>query len=101
MFLFDFALRMKRSSSPGAYFFHGSGWLDLPGSIPSLGLLRITALLRIARLSRLTRVLRLFQERAVRRYSRRWANDARMGLDRTVIAAECTRSSAIPPRSGP
>ena len=61
VFLFDFALRMRRASTPGAYFFHGRGWLDLLGSIPSLGVLRITALLRLARLSRLTRVVRLFK----------------------------------------
>lgn len=61
MFLFDFGLRMKRSSSPRAYFFSQRGWLDLLGSIPSLGTFRFTALLRLARLSRLTRVLRLFR----------------------------------------
>ncbi len=61
VFLFDFGLRMKRASSPGAYFFHGRGWLDLLGSIPSFRVLSITALLRLARLSRLTRVLRLFR----------------------------------------
>ena len=61
VFLLDFGLRMKRASSPRAYFFHQRGWLDLLGSIPSLGVLRITALLRLARLSRLTRVVRLFK----------------------------------------
>ena len=61
VFLLDFGLRMKRATSPGAYFFHQRGWLDLLGSIPSLGVLRITALLRLARLSRLTRVFRLFR----------------------------------------
>ena len=61
VFLCDFALRMKRASSPGAYFFHRRGWLDLLGSIPSLGLLRITALLRLARVSRLERVVRKFR----------------------------------------
>ena len=61
VFLLDFGLRMKRASSPGAYFFHERGWLDLLGSIPSLGVLRITALLRLARLSRLARVFRLFR----------------------------------------
>jgi len=61
VFLCDFALRMRRAASPGAYFFHGRGWLDLVGSIPSLGLLRITALLRLARLSRLERVIRKFR----------------------------------------
>ena len=61
VFLFDFGLRMKRASSPGAYFIRGRGWLDLLGSLPSFGLLRITALLRLARLSRLERVVRKFR----------------------------------------
>ena len=61
VFLFDFGLRMKRASSPRAYFLHGRGWLDLLGSIPSVGLLRITALLRLARISRLDRVIHKFR----------------------------------------
>jgi hypothetical protein len=61
VFLFDFGLRMKRAASPRAYFFHGRGWLDLLGSIPSVGLLRITALLRLARISRLDRVIHKFR----------------------------------------
>ena len=61
VFLFDFGLRMKRASSPGAYFFRERGWLDLLGSIPSLGLLQYGALLRLARLSRVARIGRLFK----------------------------------------
>ena len=61
VFLFDFGLRMKRASSPRAYFIHGRGWLDLLGSIPSVGVLRITALLRLARISRLDRVIHKFR----------------------------------------
>lgn len=61
VFLLDFGLRMKRASSWRTYFFHERGWLDLLGSIPSLGISRYGALLRLARLSRLTRVLRLFR----------------------------------------
>ncbi len=61
IFLFDFGLRMKRASTPSAYFVHGRGWLDLLGSIPTVGVLRITTLLRLARLSRLERVARKFR----------------------------------------
>jgi voltage-gated potassium channel len=61
VFLFDFGLRMKRAPSRRGYFIRERGWLDLLGSIPSLGLLKVTPLLRLARLSRLTRVLRLFK----------------------------------------
>lgn len=61
VFLFDFGLRLKRASSARAYFFRGRGWLDLLGSIPSLNVLRITALLRLARLSRLFRVVSMFR----------------------------------------
>ena len=61
VFLLDFGLRLKRASSWRAYFFHEHGWLDLLGSIPSLGISRYGALLRLARLSRLGRVLRLFR----------------------------------------
>lgn len=61
VFLLDFGLRMKRASSWRTYFFRERGWLDLLGSIPSLGISRYGALLRLARLSRLVRVLRLFR----------------------------------------
>jgi voltage-gated potassium channel len=61
VFLLDFGLRMKRASSPGAYFFHQRGWLDLLGSIPSLGISRFGALLRLARISRLLRVVSMFR----------------------------------------
>ncbi len=60
VFLFDFGLRIRRSSSWHRYFFRERGWLDLLGSIPSLGISRYGALLRLARLSRLGRVVRLF-----------------------------------------
>jgi len=61
VFLFDFGLRMRRASSKREYFIHQRGWLDLLGSIPTLGLFRVTSLLRLARLSRLFRVLRQFR----------------------------------------
>jgi voltage-gated potassium channel len=59
IFLFDFAYNITGSHPRRQYFIHQRGWLDLLGSIPSLGVLRFTALLRLARLSRLARIARL------------------------------------------
>src|SRR3954453_13776858 len=59
IFLADFAYNLSGSHPRRAYFLHQRGWLDLLGSIPSLGLLRYAALLRLARISRLTRIVRL------------------------------------------
>jgi len=61
VFLFDFALRLKRAPSRRGYFIEGRGWLDLLGSIPTFGLLRLTVLLRLARISRLARITRLLR----------------------------------------
>lgn len=61
VFLVDFGLRLKTASSKRGYFFAGRGWLDLLGSIPSLGFFRFTALFRLARISRLARIARLFR----------------------------------------
>src|SRR5262249_49163945 len=44
VFLFDFALRMRRAPSKRGYFIGGRGWLDLLGSIPSFGIFRLTVL---------------------------------------------------------
>jgi len=59
IFLIDFAYEISGSHPRREYFLHNRGWLDLLGSIPSLGILRVTALLRLFRLSRLARVIRL------------------------------------------
>jgi voltage-gated potassium channel len=59
VFLYDFAYSMRRSPSKRGYFIQGRGWLDLLGSVPSLGILRFTGLLRLARVSRLVRITRL------------------------------------------
>ena len=64
IFLGDFAMNMARSPRKRDYFIGQRGWLDLLGSIPSLGLLagdgaNWVALFRLARLSRLTRIARL------------------------------------------
>jgi voltage-gated potassium channel len=59
VFLGDFLYNLTGSRPRRQYFIHERGWLDLLGSIPSLGILRFTGLLRLARLSRLARIMRL------------------------------------------
>jgi voltage-gated potassium channel len=62
VFLIDFALRMHRSRPSSQYFVKERGWLDLLGSVPSLGIaFQYTALFRLARLSRLARIMRLMK----------------------------------------
>ena len=65
IFLIDFYLNMRGASKKSDYFIRERGWLDLLGSIPSLGLLtnvgKLAGLLRLARLSRLARILRLLK----------------------------------------
>jgi voltage-gated potassium channel len=68
VFLGDFAMNMARSKRKREYFIGQRGWLDLLGSIPSLGLLEnggnFVALFRLARLSRLARITRLMRGQA-------------------------------------
>ena len=59
IFLIDFAINLAGSQPKRAYFIAARGWLDLLGSIPSLGFIPFTALFRLARLSRLSRITRL------------------------------------------
>ncbi len=65
IFLIDFFLNLKAASKKSDYFIKERGWLDLLGSIPSLGLLtnvgKFAGLLRLARLSRLARIARLLR----------------------------------------
>jgi voltage-gated potassium channel len=61
IFLVDFGLNLTRARSKREFFIAGGGWLDLLGSIPSLGILRFTALFRLARLGRVARILRLMR----------------------------------------
>src|SRR6187200_1146348 len=61
IFLIDFALNLRASRPRRDYFVHRRGWLDLLGSVPSLGFFRYTALLRLARLSRFARLSRLLR----------------------------------------
>ncbi|TLM98523.1 MAG: potassium channel family protein [Actinobacteria bacterium] len=62
VFLGDFAIRITRAPSRSEYFLREGGWLDLLGSIPSLGFFKYSAILRLARLSRLARITRLVRE---------------------------------------
>jgi voltage-gated potassium channel len=59
VFLIDFAMNMIQTKPRRDYFIGKRGWLDLIGSIPSLGITQYGGLLRLARLSRLARVTRL------------------------------------------
>jgi voltage-gated potassium channel len=59
VFLLDFAMNLAGSKPKRAYFIGQRGWLDLLGSIPSIGVFQVGALLRLARLSRLARIGKL------------------------------------------
>jgi voltage-gated potassium channel len=61
VFLIDFTLNITQTSPKRDYFIGRRGWLDLLGSIPSLGFFRFTALFRLFRISRLARVSRLLR----------------------------------------
>jgi voltage-gated potassium channel len=59
VFLADFGVNLAMSNPKGDYFIGRRGWLDLLGSVPTLGFFRATALLRVFRLSRLLRIRRM------------------------------------------
>jgi voltage-gated potassium channel len=65
IFLIDFFLNLRAVPKKSDYLIKERGWLDLLGSIPSLGLLtnvgKFAGLLRLARLSRLARIARLLR----------------------------------------
>lgn len=61
IFLIDFFLNLRAAPKKSDYFLRQGGWLDLIGSIPSLGITQIGAILRLARLSRLARIARLLR----------------------------------------
>lgn len=61
IFLGDFVYSFTGSHPRRQYFVYERGWLDLLGSIPTLGFFELTALLRLARISRLARVTRLLR----------------------------------------
>ena len=56
-FLIDFLVTLRAASSKTTYFIKERGWLDLIGSIPTVGIyFRYGSLLRLARLSRAFRI---------------------------------------------
>jgi voltage-gated potassium channel len=60
IFLLDFFINLRASPKKSDYFIKEGGWLDLLGSIPSLGVtFKYSGLFRLARLSRLSRIARL------------------------------------------
>lgn len=62
IFLLDFLLNLRAAPKKSDYFIKERGWLDLLGSIPSLGAtFKYTGILRLARLSRLARISRLMR----------------------------------------
>ena len=61
IFLIDFALNLRGAKRKSDYFIRERGWLDLLGSIPTLGFTPYGGLLRLARLSRLARITRLLR----------------------------------------
>ena len=61
IFLGDFLWNLARAPVRRDYLVRERGWLDLVGSIPTLGLFQLTALFRLARLSRLYRSRRLLR----------------------------------------
>jgi voltage-gated potassium channel len=61
VFLGDFAYNILGSRPRRGYFIGQRGWLDLLGSIPTLGFFQLSALLRLARLSRLARISKLLR----------------------------------------
>jgi voltage-gated potassium channel len=61
VFLVDFFGNLFGAPTKREYFIGRRGWLDLLGSIPSLGFFKYTGLFRLARLSRLARITRLLR----------------------------------------
>ncbi|MBV9546305.1 MAG: potassium channel family protein [Chloroflexi bacterium] len=61
VFLIDFSVDLVKAPVKRTYLVGQRGWLDLLGSIPTLGLFNFTGLLRLARLSRLTRIVRILR----------------------------------------
>jgi voltage-gated potassium channel len=64
VFLGDFAFNLAGARPRRGYFIGQRGWLDLLGSIPSVGIFQLGALFRLARLSRLARITRLLRGQA-------------------------------------
>jgi voltage-gated potassium channel len=73
IFLFDFFLTLFTAPSKREYLIGRRGWLDLLGSVPSLGFFTFSGLLRLARLSRLARITRILR------------GDQRKGILRDIV----------------
>ena len=69
IFLADFAYNITGARPRRAYFVGQRGWLDLLGSISTLGVFQLTALFRLARLSRLARITQAAARQATARSS--------------------------------
>jgi voltage-gated potassium channel len=67
VFLYDFLTNLRRASPKRDYLIGRRGWLDLLGSVPTLGVFKLSGLLRFARLSRLARISRLLRTKDRRR----------------------------------
>jgi voltage-gated potassium channel len=59
IFIGDFLFNLWGSHPRSEYFIRRRGWIDLLGSVPSIGILRLGGLLRLFRLFRLARIARL------------------------------------------
>jgi voltage-gated potassium channel len=71
IFLVDFFLALRSTRKKSDYFLKERGWLDLLGSLPSLGhVFKYSGLLRLARLSRLFRIVRQFSREERRKLVR-------------------------------
>jgi voltage-gated potassium channel len=95
VFLGDFAMNMARTKPSRQYFIKERGWLDLLGSIPSLGIVQLGGLLRLARLSRLARITRLLRGSARKDLVRDVVdNRGQYAVFITLLAAGLVLSSA-------
>jgi voltage-gated potassium channel len=61
IFLIDFVVNLRGAPKKSEFFLRQGGWLDLLGSIPSLGITKYGGLLRLARLGRFARITRLLR----------------------------------------
>jgi voltage-gated potassium channel len=61
IFLIDFYLNLRAAPKKSDYFIRQRGWLDLLGSLPSVGITPYGSLLRLARLGRFARITRLLR----------------------------------------
>jgi voltage-gated potassium channel len=100
IFLIDFTVRLRRSQPKSEYFIEERGWLDLLGSIPSLGVaFKWSGLFRLARLSRLVRITRLLGRRQRGDLARDFlANRAKYAVFITILTTMvvlCTASVLV------